>query len=52
MSSPVIPGLGFCLVLVALGALREVAGRGTLFSQAGLMFGEGTLQILPEGFWY
>jgi electron transport complex protein RnfE len=33
-------GLGFCLALVALGALREIVGRGTLLSQAGLMFGE------------
>jgi electron transport complex protein RnfE len=33
-------GLGFLLALVALGALREVVGRGTLFSQARLMFGE------------
>ena len=33
-------GLGFCLALVALGALREVVGRGTLMSQASLMFGE------------
>ena len=33
-------GLGVCLALVALGALREVVGRGTLMSQAGLMFGE------------
>ncbi|HMB60262.1 MAG TPA: electron transport complex subunit E [Xanthomonadales bacterium] len=32
-------GLGFCLTLVLLGALRELIGRGTLFSQAGLMFG-------------
>jgi electron transport complex protein RnfE len=33
-------GLGFCLALVALGALREIVGRGTLMSQAGLMFGD------------
>jgi electron transport complex protein RnfE len=33
-------GLGFLLALVALGALRELAGRGTLFSQARLLFGE------------
>lgn len=33
-------GLGFCLALVALGAVREVIGRGTLLSQARLMFGE------------
>ena len=32
-------GLGFCLTLVLLGGLREVIGRGTLFSQASLMFG-------------
>jgi electron transport complex protein RnfE len=32
-------GFGFLLALVALGALREVAGRGTLFSEARLMFG-------------
>ncbi|MFP4161681.1 MAG: electron transport complex subunit E [Ectothiorhodospira sp.] len=33
-------GLGFTGVLVALGALREVLGQGTLFDQAHLMFGE------------
>jgi electron transport complex protein RnfE len=33
-------GLGFCLVLVLLGMLREVIGYGTLFRQAHLMFGE------------
>ncbi|NIM69719.1 MAG: RnfABCDGE type electron transport complex subunit E [Xanthomonadales bacterium] len=33
-------GLGFCLALVALGALRELVGRGTLLAQAGLMFGD------------
>ncbi|MGH8035857.1 MAG: electron transport complex subunit E [Lysobacterales bacterium] len=32
-------GLGFCGVLIVLGALRELASRGTLFSQAELMFG-------------
>ncbi len=33
-------GLGFALVLVLLGAGREILGQGTLFSQAHLMFGE------------
>lgn len=32
-------GLGFLLVLVALGAMRELLGQGTLFAQAGLLFG-------------
>ncbi|ANB01498.1 electron transport complex subunit E [Ectothiorhodospira sp. BSL-9] len=33
-------GLGFTAVLVALGAMREALGHGTLFDQAHLMFGE------------
>ena len=33
-------GVGFTLVLVTLGGMRELAGQGTLFSQAHLMFGE------------
>ena len=33
-------GLGFFLALVLLGALREIVGRGTLLSQARLLFGE------------
>jgi len=33
-------GLGFCIALIALGAVREIVGRGTLFSQARLMFGD------------
>lgn len=42
-------GLGFTLVLVILGGMRELLGSGTLFAQAHLMFGEGarslTLQL-------
>ncbi|MDT8319838.1 MAG: electron transport complex subunit E [Xanthomonadales bacterium] len=33
-------GLGFCISLLALGAFREITGRGTLFSEARLMFGD------------
>jgi electron transport complex protein RnfE len=33
-------GIGFTLVLVSLGGLRELVGQGTLFAQAHLMFGE------------
>jgi electron transport complex protein RnfE len=33
-------GIGFTLVLVTLGGLREVLGQGTLLAQAHLMFGE------------
>ncbi|SMG66889.1 Electron transport complex, RnfE [methanotrophic bacterial endosymbiont of Bathymodiolus sp.] len=33
-------GLGFSFALLVLGAVREVLGTGTLFSQADLLFGE------------
>jgi electron transport complex protein RnfE len=33
-------GIGFTLVLVTLGSVRELVGQGTLFDQAHLMFGE------------
>ncbi len=45
-------GLGFLMVLVLLGAIREVLGQGTLFSQAELLFGEWgnsmTLHLIPD----
>jgi len=45
-------GLGFCLVLVVLGAVRELLGHGTLFSQARLIFGTPgdnlLLSVLPD----
>ncbi len=33
-------GVGFAAVLVLLGAMRELIGSGTLFSQAHMMFGD------------
>lgn len=33
-------GIGFTLVLVVLGGMRELVGQGTLLSQAHMMFGE------------
>jgi len=45
-------GLGFTVALVLLGALREFAGHGTVFSQVYLMFGHGadflTTQLIPH----
>lgn len=38
-------GLGFLLVLVTLGGIREIIGQGTLFSQAYLMFGEAARSV-------
>ena len=34
-------GLGFTIVLIILGAFRELIGFGTLFQQMHLLFGEG-----------
>lgn len=33
-------GLGFALVLIIIGAIREIFGNGSLFSQAHLLFGD------------
>ena len=45
-------GLGFCITLVLLGALRELTGRGTLFSGAEMLLGDWgrhlSLTIIPE----
>lgn len=45
-------GLGFLIALLALGAVRELAGHGTLLRDAGLMFGAVgehlTLTLVPE----
>jgi len=58
--NPVIPsfidglmmGLGFTLILVLLGAIREVIGQGTLMSHAHLMFGDAarwmTLTVIDD----
>ena len=45
-------GLGFLLSLVALGAVREILGYGTLFRDAALLFGESgyglEISLLPD----
>lgn len=49
--NPVIPaatdglmmGLGFTVVLILLGAMREIIGQGTLFSGMNLIFGDMAL---------
>lgn len=38
-------GTGFTLILVLLGALREILGLGTIFSGADLLFGEWAKQL-------
>ncbi|QTR50103.1 electron transport complex subunit E [Candidatus Thiothrix anitrata] len=38
-------GVGFMLVLMALGGLRELVGNGTLFAEAHLMFGEAARHL-------
>ncbi|MDH5730591.1 MAG: electron transport complex subunit E [Gammaproteobacteria bacterium] len=45
-------GIGFTLVLLTVGSMREIIGQGTLFSQAHLMFGpsfaNSTLVIIDD----
>jgi len=45
-------GLGLTVVLVVLGAIREIAGKGTLLSGIDLVFGEAAkgwvLHVLPN----
>ena len=51
--NPVLPslldgfmmGLGFTIILVILGGMRELLGQGTLFAQADLMFGEAAKDL-------
>ena len=47
-------GLGFAAVLATLGALRELIGQGSLFSQAHMLFGEAghglEIQLFDNGF--
>jgi electron transport complex protein RnfE len=46
-------GIGFTLVLMTLGGVRELLGQGTLFSQADLMLGKaaGVISMsMGEGF--
>lgn len=61
-ASGLAAGLGFCIVLVALGAMRELAGQGTLLAGTGLLldaeedpfrielpFGGVLAAVLPPG---
>ncbi len=45
-------GLGFCITLVLLGALRELTGRGTLLSGADMLLGHWgqylTITLIPQ----
>lgn len=45
-------GLGFCITLVLLGALRELSGHGTLLAGADMLFGDWGqkpgLTLIPE----
>ena len=49
-------GLGLTLVLVALGSLRELLGKGTLFADAHLLFGDIghalAIQLVPADMHY
>ncbi len=52
LTDGVATGLGFCLTLVLLGAIRELVGQGTLLADAQLLVGEWgrelTLHLIPN----
>lgn len=47
-------GAGFGLVLLVIGAIREILGNGTLFANMDLLFGAAAaswkLQLFPDGY--
>lgn len=43
-------GLGFTLVLIVLGAIREILGQGTLFDGAELLLGDWAINLRIEVF--
>lgn len=45
-----VMGLGFALVLMVLGAMREIIGNGTLFDGAELLLGDWAAQLRIELF--
>jgi electron transport complex protein RnfE len=44
----IMQGLGFTLVLMVLGGMREILGQGTLFSGAHLLLGDWATNITVE----
>jgi len=42
-------GLGFTLVIVTIGIIREVLGNGTIFGSSRFIFHPGLIMILPPG---
>lgn len=45
-----VMGIGFALVLILLGAMREIIGNGTLFDGAELLLGDWAAQLRIELF--
>ncbi len=46
--SALATGIGFLFVLVTLGALREIVGRGTLFAGIEMLAGDGSRALTVE----
>jgi electron transport complex protein RnfE len=42
-------GMGFILVIVTIGIIREVLGNGTIFGSSRFIFHPGLIMILPPG---
>ena len=47
-ASAISTGIGFALVLIALGAIRELVGSGTLFAGLDMLFGPAATGLTLE----
>ena len=47
-SSALATGVGFSVVLIVLGAMREILGAGTLFAGLEMLFGSAAEQLVLE----
>lgn len=47
-ASALAAGFGFCFVLIALGAVREIVGSGTLFANFDMVLGPGAAGLRLE----
>lgn len=43
--SAIAAGMGFCSVLIVLGAIREILGSGTLFAGLDMLFGPAAAEL-------
>jgi len=53
MADGLVMGLGFALLLMAIGAFRELLGQGSLFARMDMLFGGEPMRglVITDGGW-